>query len=78
MKNTPFISLLWQEWRLIASDRWLAALLGGLPLVMFLLVWAIFSSGTGRDLPIGVALLIKSGHQRTNLMSINRITQLGN
>ncbi|MBE1276502.1 ABC transporter permease [Enterovibrio baiacu] len=64
MKNTPFISLLWQEWRLIASDRWLAALLGGLPLVMFLLVWAIFSSGTGRDLPIGVVDLDNSALSR--------------
>ncbi|MFL7012428.1 ABC transporter permease [Enterovibrio norvegicus] len=65
MKNTAFTSLLWQEWRLIASDRWLAALLGGLPLVMFLLVWAIFSSGTGRDLPIGVVDLDNSALSRT-------------
>ncbi|MEZ8130404.1 ABC transporter permease [Enterovibrio norvegicus] len=64
MKNTAFTSLLWQEWRLIASDRWLAALLGGLPLVMFLLVWAIFSSGTGRDLPIGVVDLDNSALSR--------------
>ncbi|SFP02394.1 ABC transporter permease [Enterovibrio norvegicus] len=65
MKNTAFTSLLWQEWRLIASDRWLAALLGGLPLVMFLLVWAIFSSGTGRDLPIGVVDLDNSALSRS-------------
>ncbi|PML76106.1 ABC transporter permease [Enterovibrio norvegicus] len=65
MKNTTFTSLLWQEWRLIASDRWLAALLGGLPLVMFLLVWAIFSSGTGRDLPIGVVDLDNSALSRS-------------
>ncbi|MDD1793264.1 ABC transporter permease [Enterovibrio sp. ZSDZ42] len=65
MNNTSFSSLLWQEWRLIVSDRWLAALLGGLPLAMFLLVWAIFSSGTGRDLPIGVVDLDNSALSRS-------------
>ncbi|WP_028022340.1 ABC transporter permease [Enterovibrio calviensis] len=65
MNNASFLSLLWQEWRLIASDRWLAALLGGIPLALFLLVWAIFSSGTGRDLPIGVVDLDNSALSRS-------------
>ncbi|OEE62645.1 multidrug ABC transporter permease [Enterovibrio norvegicus FF-454] len=64
MNSPSFFSLLWQEWRSTLSDRWLTALLCGLPLALFVLVWAIFSSGTGRDLPVGVVDLDNSSLSR--------------
>lgn len=64
MDKPSFASALHQEWRLTLSDRWLTALLGWLPLALFLMVWAVFSAGTGRDLPIGVVDLDHSALSR--------------
>ncbi|WP_281543716.1 ABC transporter permease [Grimontia sp. SpTr1] len=65
MDKPSFASRLLDEWRLTSSDKWLTALLGWLPLALFLLVGAIFSSGTGRDLPIGVVDLDHSAMSRS-------------
>ncbi|MDD1779947.1 ABC transporter permease [Enterovibrio sp. ZSDZ35] len=63
--NTPtFARMVINEWKLVSSDRWLSALLCVLPIVLFLLVWAIFSSGTARDLPIGVVDMDNSAMSR--------------
>lgn len=43
-----------REWRLIQEERWLLSLTTWLPLVLFTIIWAIFSSGIARDLPVGV------------------------
>ncbi|AMG29019.1 ABC transporter permease [Grimontia hollisae] len=64
MDKPSFTSTLLREWRLTLSDKWLTALLGWLPLVLFLIVWAIFSAGTGRNLPIGVVDLDHSALSR--------------
>lgn len=63
MKNSLMAGVL-GEWRLILTDRWLSALLGLLPLTLFVLMWAIFSAGTGRDLPVGVVDLDDSSLSR--------------
>ncbi|MEJ2766333.1 ABC transporter permease [Photobacterium sp. MCCC 1A19761] len=42
------------EWHLLARDGWLRALLSWVPPLLFLIVWAVFSAGIARDLPIGV------------------------
>ncbi|EOD80035.1 ABC-type multidrug transport system, permease component [Grimontia indica] len=65
MEKPSFASRLLDEWRLTSSDKWLTTLLGWLPLALFLLVWAIFSSGTGRNLPIGVVDLDHSAMSRS-------------
>ncbi|MCW8328508.1 ABC transporter permease [Photobacterium sp. SDRW27] len=49
-----FISQLRREWQLLRADGWLRALVSWLPLTLFVTMWAIFSSGIARDLPIGV------------------------
>ncbi|HCH02452.1 MAG TPA: multidrug ABC transporter permease [Vibrio sp.] len=43
-----------REWRLIATQPWLKAMLLWLPLLMFFALWWIFSTGSARDLAIGV------------------------
>ncbi|MBY5944942.1 ABC transporter permease [Photobacterium rosenbergii] len=43
-----------REWRLIREERWLLSLTTWLPLMLFAIIWAIFSSGIARDLPVGV------------------------
>ena len=49
-----FISQLNREWQWLKTDGWLRALALWLPAVLFILVWAIFSAGIARELPIGV------------------------
>ncbi|WP_325894761.1 ABC transporter permease [Grimontia sp. NTOU-MAR1] len=65
MDKPSLVPLLFEEWRLTLSDKWLTALLSWLPITLFLLVWAIFSSGTGRDLAIGVVDLDHSSTSRS-------------
>jgi len=48
------------EWRLICRDKWLLALVGWLPPLLFLLIYAIFAQGLPRDLAIGVVDLDNS------------------
>ncbi|MGO2342089.1 ABC transporter permease [Vibrio litoralis] len=43
-----------REWRQIATQPWLKAMLLWLPLLMFFALWWIFSTGSARDLAIGV------------------------
>ena len=50
----PVLSQLGREWRLQAADRWLLALFGWLPPLMFALIWAIFGAGLARDLAVGI------------------------
>ena len=57
--------LLVQQWQLLCRDRWLLSLLTWLPMVVFLLVWWIFSAGLTRELPIAVVDLDHSQISRT-------------
>lgn len=49
-----------QELQIIGQEPWLKAMLLWLPLLMFFALWWVFSSGTARDLPIGVVDLEQS------------------
>ncbi len=54
-----------QQWQLLCRDRWLLSLLTWLPIVVFLLVWWIFSAGLTRELPIAVVDLDHSQMSRS-------------
>ena len=49
-----FTSQLCREWRLLKADGWLRAMSLWLPVLLFVTLWAIFSAGIARDLPVGV------------------------
>jgi len=53
-----------REWQLLLSDAWLRALVSWLPLLLFLILWWIFSAGLPRDLAIGVVDLEHSDLSR--------------
>lgn len=53
-----------REWQLLLSDAWLRALVSWLPLLLFLILWWIFSAGLPRDLTIGVVDLDHSDLSR--------------
>lgn len=60
MKAPSFTSMVAREWRALLSDAWLLSLVSWMPLLLFFLMWAIFSQGIARDLPVGVVDLDKS------------------
>ena len=47
-------SSLRREWRRLRADPWDLAMLGAIPLALYLLIWWIFSSGVARELPLVV------------------------
>ncbi len=53
-----------REWQLLLSDSWLRALVSWVPLLMFLILWWIFSAGLPRDLAVGVVDLDHSDISR--------------
>ncbi len=53
-----------REWQLLLSDTWLRALVSWVPLLLFLILWWIFSSGLPRDLTIGIVDLDHSDLSR--------------
>ncbi len=53
-----------REWRVLLRDPWLASLVSWIPLLLFFLMWVIFSQGIARDLPVGVVDLDKSRMSR--------------
>ncbi len=53
-----------REWQLLLSDTWLRALLSWVPLLLFLILWWIFSAGLPRDLAIGIVDLDHSDISR--------------
>ncbi len=53
------------EWLLLVRDPWLLSLVSWLPPILFLLIYAIFSQGLTRDLPIGVVDLDQSQLSRS-------------
>lgn len=54
MKAPSFLAMVAREWRALLSDAWLLSLVSWMPLLLFFLMWAIFSQGIARDLPVGV------------------------
>ena len=47
-------SSLQREWARLRADPWDIAMLGAIPLALYLLTWWIFSAGVARDLPLVV------------------------
>ncbi|MGR5542842.1 ABC transporter permease, partial [Vibrio campbellii] len=45
---------------ILKQDKWLTACLTWIPIVLAVTIWAIFSQGIARDLPIGVVDLSHS------------------
>lgn len=64
MMSPSFGSMVTREWRVLLRDPWLASLVSWVPLLLFFLMWAIFSQGIARNLPIGVVDLDKSRTSR--------------
>ncbi len=60
MTAPSFASMAAREWRVLGCDPWLLSLVSWVPLLLFFLMWAIFSQGIARDLPLGVVDLDKS------------------
>ncbi len=49
-----------REWQLLLTDSWLLSLVSWVPLLLFFILWWIFSAGIPRDLTIGVVDLDNS------------------
>ena len=54
-----------KEWHELARDPWLISLVSWIPLLLFALMWLIFSPGLARDIPIGLIDLDKTQISRT-------------
>lgn len=52
--NTELHRQLGREWRYLKKDPWLLSLVSWVPVIMFILLWYIFSAGLPRDLAIAV------------------------
>lgn len=64
MTAPSFVSMVNREWRVLLDDPWLVSLVSWVPLLLYFLMWAIFSQGIARDLPVGVVDLDKSPTSR--------------
>ncbi|ROV59465.1 ABC transporter permease [Vibrio ponticus] len=53
------------QWQIVRRDRWLLSCLTWLPIALAISIWAIFSQGIARDLPIAVVDLSHSEMSRT-------------
>ena len=53
-----------RELKLLLSDSWLRALISWVPLLMFFILWWVFSAGIPRELAIGVVDLDHSNLSR--------------
>lgn len=53
-----------REWQLLLSDTWLRALVSWVPVLLFFILWWIFSAGLPRDLAIGIVDLDHSNISR--------------
>lgn len=63
--NVEFHRQLGREWRYLKKDPWLLSLVSWVPVIMFILLWYIFSAGLPRDLAIAVVDLDHSQMSRS-------------
>lgn len=63
--SSPWSASLAREWARLRADRWDLAMLGWIPLALYLLTWWIFSVGLARDLPLVVRDLDHSAESRS-------------
>jgi len=61
-----------REWARLRADRWDLAMLGWIPLVLYLLTWWIFSAGIARELPLAVRDLDRSSQSRGLLRMLDQ------
>ena len=59
-QSSSFKHYLRLECRNLLSDKWLFSMVTWVPIVLFVILWQLFSSGVCRDLPVGVVDLDKS------------------
>jgi len=60
-----FFQQIRREWGLLVSEPWLRAFVSWVPLLLFFILWWIFSAGIPRDLAIGIVDLDHSDLSRT-------------
>jgi len=60
-----------REWRLLRTDVWLRSLVSWIPLLLFFILWWIFSAGLPRELAIGVVDLDHSDLSRSLMRQYN-------
>jgi len=63
--NTELHRQLGREWRHLKKDPWLLSLVSWVPVILFILLWYIFSAGLPRDLSIAVVDLDHSQMSRS-------------
>lgn len=54
MKPQGFVDYCKEECSLLVKDRWLFAVVSWLPVVLFILLWSLFSDGVCRNLPVAI------------------------
>lgn len=63
--NAKLHKQLGREWRYLKKDPWLLSIVSWVPVIMFILLWYIFSAGLPRDLAIAVVDLDHSQMSRS-------------
>ncbi|MDR9827181.1 ABC transporter permease [Vibrio sp. FNV 38] len=61
---------------LLKQDKWLTGCLTWLPLLLVVMIWAIFSQGLARDLPVGIVDLSHSETSRSLIRHLNASSTL--
>ncbi|WP_114764395.1 ABC transporter permease [Vibrio rhodolitus] len=54
-----------RQWQIVRRDKWLLSCLTWLPIALAISIWAVFSQGIARDIPIAVVDLSHSEMSRT-------------
>ncbi len=72
-----------RQWHIVRHDKWLLACLTWLPVMLSLSIWAIFSAGIARNLPVGVVDLNHSRLSQQLVRNVNasptmNVTQMPN
>ncbi|MFV2059840.1 MAG: ABC transporter permease [Gammaproteobacteria bacterium] len=67
----PLRQQLIREWQLLLTDSWLLSLTSWVPVMLFFIIWWIFSAGLPRELAIGVVDLDHSKSSRTLIRQFN-------
>lgn len=70
--SSPWSASLAREWARLRADRWDLAMLGWIPLLLYLLTWWIFSAGIARELPLAVRDLDRSAQSRGLLRMLDQ------
>lgn len=75
--ETSFFALLKRELHYLFRDPWLLSLVSWIPLLLFVVMWWIFSQGIAKDIPMGVVDLDKSTVSRALIRHYNASPSLG-